>query len=123
MEKKIICADCGTVCVPEGCTTGYGIDDKGRKICFACCGESDKRDMIEMDRFTLYLTKAPDGSFAVSNWPGTLRMKAVVRKGRHNIARTRYDAWFTSPDGSKWWGVNYVEYTQIIHCRKIKGRR
>lgn len=114
--------------------TGYGADNSGRLICYACCGERDKRDMIKTGRATLYLTQpehsgpslrldsyGPSGHAQVTNWPGTMRLNAYVRRGFHNIARYRYDAWFTGPDGKPWHGVTYGDNTQICHCKRLKS--
>lgn len=112
-------------------TTGYGVNDAGQKVCFACCAEVDREQMIATGRACLYLTYTspvvlrgnykPIGNATVSNWPGTLKISATFRKGRHNIAGTRYDVWFTGPDGKSWHGVQYGENTQICHCRRMKG--
>jgi predicted lipoprotein len=55
----------------------------------------------------------------VSNWPGTLKMRAHVRVGNHNMARNRYDAWFTGPDGQQWHGVTIGDNTQLCHCKRL----
>lgn len=118
------CADCGTVAelgATAGCGTGYGYDARDMPICYECCGKADRAQMMATGKATLYLTGKP-GAWSVSNWPGTLRLRATVRKGRHNIARTRYDAWFTGPDGLPWHGVTYGENTQICHCRRLKQK-
>jgi len=75
------------------------------------------------DKLSLYLTERKKGSWFVSNWPGTLRFACSKPKiGRHNIAGRRYDVWFDGPDGHRWHGVQYGEWTQVLHCRKL-GRR
>src|SRR3990167_8673081 len=99
-------------------TTGYGTDKDGKKHCYACCADNDRKAMIADGRATLYLIGKP-GEHEITNWPGSLRFNPFrVRKGRHNMARTRYDAWFTGPDGKKWHGVQYGENTQIAHCKR-----
>ena len=70
-------------------------------------------------RATLYLVKR-DGAHFVTDWPSVLSFKAAVRKGHHNIARYRYDVWFTGPDGAQWHGVTYGEYV-AQHRRKALG--
>lgn len=127
-------------------TRGYGTNKDGKRHCYACCAEHDKADMIATGRATLYLCGVdvpPEGSerggmasqgpsmipsqrpkvrrWYVKNWPGSLSFPVRhMRKGRHNMARSRYDVWFTGPDGTEWHGVQYGENTQILHCRRVK---
>jgi hypothetical protein len=105
-------------------TTGYGVDSGGRKWCYACCAARDKRRMTQTGRATLYLvdSQASVGrAFTVQNWSGSLCFPVTYcRKGAHNMARTRYDVWFTGPDGKPWYGVQYGDNTQILHCRRVK---
>lgn len=105
-------------------TTGCRIDKDGCKTCFECCGKQDMADLLALPvggRSYLYLTKDDKGQWIVSNWPGTLKIAVPApRKGRHNIARTRYDVWF-SLEGAHFHGVQYGEWTQICHVRRIKG--
>jgi hypothetical protein len=113
--------DCGHVPSPHAdFTTGYGIDSDGKKHCYQCCADREQKRMQETGRATLYLTRDSDGSHAITDWPGLLRIHPYhIKHGRHNIARTRTDAWF-SFDGKPWHGVSYGENTQIIHCKRIK---
>lgn len=93
-------------------------------VCYACCGAHDKAEMIETGRAVLYLSKRPDGTWHIGNWPGSLSFPVrhnYVRKGSHNIARTRYDAWFIGPDGKEWHAVNIGD-NQIARCRRIKSK-
>ncbi len=139
MIHKFICSVCDKHIEHESdSTTGYAKDGRtNAKICFACCGIMDRETMIsegESDRLPLYLSENPPkdqtyihslGVYANSeiiNWPGTLRFPAWCKQGKHNIARTRMDAWFDGPDGHKWHGVLYGENTQIIHCKRTKER-
>lgn len=92
-------------------------------VCYDCCALLDREHMQRENKITLYLTiDKLSGGWTVSNWPGTLKYRAMVRKGDHNIARTRYDAWFIDADGNNWHGVQYGEFTQLVHCRKLKGK-
>jgi hypothetical protein len=75
--------------------------------------------MLETKRATMYLVKEGDNWY-VTNWIGNIRYLASVKKGRHNIARTRYDAWFHGPMNTIWHGVQYGENTQVIWCKEIK---
>jgi 3D (Asp-Asp-Asp) domain-containing protein len=126
--NQFICGVCGKdkTCTSEG-ATGYGIRPDGKKVCYECCADEDREWMRTHDRTTLYLTVStspygvPMGT--VSNWPGSLKFKVgYVQTGQHNIAGKRYDVWFSGPDDTRWWGVQYGDNTQILHCRKVKGR-
>lgn len=97
-------------------TTGYGEDPKtGKKFCYACCAERDKDDMRKTGHATLYLTEK-----GITNWPGSLILTPYFRKtGLHNIARIRRDVWFMF-ERTRWHGVNYGNFSQILHCKRIK---
>lgn len=139
--KAFHCDMCG-----QNKSTGYGVDrDTGDRICYRCCGELDRDAMAECepgDRFMLYLTF--DKQFppphretrnpiilrgrtiwhdkgTVSNWPGSLEFDTLrIKEGRHNIAGVRYDTWFQDHTGAWWWGVQFGDWTQVIHCKKLK---
>lgn len=60
------------------------------------------------------------GAAKLTNWPGTLNLPInTIKVGRHNIARRRYDFWFTF-ESANWHGVQYGDNTQLAHCRKVK---
>lgn len=133
--EKVYCDSCGKECIPSGMTTGYGKTESGEIHCFACCAEDDKAQMEDSGKIWLYLTHEPffqnvlgrvssTTNGKVSNWPGTLSFPCWVKKGRHNIARTRYDVWFKDHQGNPWHGVQYGENTQICRCRRLtrKGK-
>lgn len=104
-------------------TTGYGEDIHGKKSCYACCAEHEREAMRVTGRATLYLSRAPDKTYKITDWPGHLLIHPYrVQHGKHNIARTRTDAWF-SFEGTAWHGVSYGDNTMIIHCRRLKGKR
>lgn len=90
--------------------------------------------MIETGKACLYLTmpeanrRAPLGMInepaTVSNWPGTLKFDVhagAIKRGHHNIARTRVDVWFRGPDGFTWHGVNIGD-NMICRCKRTKSR-
>lgn len=117
------CSVCGlSKPVPSGGVgTGYGRNRRGSLVCYACCGEQDRRAMLRTGKAVLYVTKEPSGHSSVSNWPGTLRFHAYARESRHNWSNVqRTDAWFVGPDGRQWYGVNLGD-NQILRCRRIKG--
>jgi hypothetical protein len=121
--NQFTCGVCGQTKTHDSkYTTGYGTKRDGTKVCYECCGKEDAEYMRTHDRITLYLTERKSYDSEVGNWPGSLKFKAgYVKRGSHNIAGTRRDVWFTGPDGSRWWGVQYGDNTQILHCRKLKG--
>jgi hypothetical protein len=136
-EVSFKCGQCGQV-KPVGINggTGYGYMQESpdaKPICYECCGENDRKSMIETGKAVLYLTcesapkmlrqgKCRSTSGHVSNWPGTLKFPCGTRVGRHNIAGTRYDCWFRGPDGHEWHGVMYGENTQICRCKRTKAK-
>lgn len=102
------CHFCGEVFRPEGCTTGYGTDGEGRRVCFACCGWSDAIALVTgRARPVLYLVQ--DGracgghtlGMVVTNWPGTLKVKPErVRHGKAAVFGRVYPAlYFTFTAG------------------------
>jgi len=115
--------DCGHPESPHSdITRGYGIDLQGRKICYGCCAENDRAQMRKTGKACLYLTRNKVGAHELSNWPGSLKIPVLfVRKGRHNIAKVRYDFEFRF-EGLRWIGTVYGDNTQIAHCRRLKGQ-
>jgi hypothetical protein len=133
MTTTTLC-DCGHKPSPhESFTTGYGTDADGRTYCYDCCADRDRQAMAETGRATLYLTipnqpariQPPSWIYqtgiTLSNWPGSLAIPiACVKVGAHNVARRRYDVWFTF-NGELWHGTQYGDNTQLCHCRRIKS--
>lgn len=99
------------------CGTGYGLDKHNNKICYDCCGKQDGEEMIQKGKTILYLDTQKG---ILSNWPGTLKIPvSYITKGRHNIARVRYDIAFMF-EGKRWYGTQYGENTQICHRKRYK---
>ncbi len=97
-------------------STRYGRDKQDRIVCYSCCAILDRIDMSQHGDTVLYLSNNE-----VTNWPGSLRFPVNYwRKGKHNIARNRYDVWFKGPDGFVWHGVQYGDYTHLCHCKKTR---
>lgn len=123
-------------------TMGYGQDDEGNRYCYPCCGERDRERMVRDGKATLYWTgcsyqrtakpgrwELPRFNFGerdcgeVANWCESLRFIVVeLRHSFHNLAGKRYDVWFIGPDGKRWHGVQYGENTQLVHCKRVKGK-
>jgi hypothetical protein len=115
--------------------TGYALDASGRKICYQCCADNDRAEMIASGRITLYLVRrdkpeqlpGPDmqrgmvSRWYVTNWPATLEFPTVnvhenARGGGFGSQRT--DAYFTGPDGKRWHAVNRGD-SQIARCHRL----
>lgn len=128
--EKVICSMCGKECVPDGIGTGYGSNAKGEKFCYDCCGELDRQELASLDYgegMSLYLTHGNEergedkNAWYAKNWPGTISIRVgTPRKGRHNLAGTRYDVWFDFR-GKSYHGVNYGEDSQILHVKRVKA--
>lgn len=119
--NRFTCDDCHQIITHIGHGgTGYGtFGDK--TVCYGCCGERDRREFLESDRWTFYLSRVGQDWY-VGNWPGTFKIGVNnFRRGRHNIAGTRCDVWFYDERGRCWWGVNYGNFTQIVHCKRLKA--
>jgi len=133
--------DCGHPSTEtDGCGTGYGITKGGAKHCYACCAEQDREQMRRTDRILLYLSMTGSslsasglglarpipghtyyGDNKATNWPGSLSIPVgSIKVGNHNIAGRRYDCWFTF-EGREWHGVQYGDYTQLLHCNKLRA--
>lgn len=123
--KKIYCTKCGKEYTPEGIAAGYGaMPETGEKVCFACCGELDKQQLLNAkpgNKFCFYLTVEGEGSYYVTNWPGSFKIRVFPRKGYHNIAGVRYDFWFWFGHNI-FHGVRYGNNTEIAHIRCLKSK-
>jgi len=120
---QIICSNCGKqiVIAADSIAVGYceiNGETGPEKWCYACMADIDRAYMDQAGRIDLYL----HGHEKVTNWPGTLSFKVLTyRAGRHNIARTRTDVWFKH-NGYYWHGVQYGEWTQIVHCKRTASK-
>ena len=137
MEKgDVTHCDCGHDAVSDGFTTGYGVDRDGKKTCFACCGEEDKRTLRETGVLRGYLTydqepkvwsrkgyeAVKNGAF--TNWPGTLRLPIIerVKRSLNNWGAPRIDFWIVW-EGRRYHGVQVGESSQCATIRLVKGRK
>lgn len=114
--------DCGHMSTPDGFATGYACDGD-KRICYDCCAKIERQAMIDTGKATLYLVGGQDEhcGYEVTNWPGNMRFNVrSSRRGRHNMTGKRIDVWFVGPDRHWWWGVQYGDMTQIVHCKRTK---
>jgi hypothetical protein len=120
--KTIKCYQCKKEIIksPDGCGIGYGIDKNKHKICYACCGENDKKELLKAkpgDKFTFYYSGG-----MVTNWPGSLKIKPYYTKENgHNWWNVkRIDLWFTL-DGNKFWCKHLGSSHELITITRIKN--
>ena len=103
---------------PGDIGTGYGINIDRQKVCYQCCAAKDIGRMLLDGSTVMYLVEDGPKQY-VTNWPGTLRIRVEwSKKGKHNIARTRDDVWF-SYMGSNWHGVQYGE-NSLCYVKRTK---
>lgn len=123
---SFLCSVCGeTKPVRTQGGTGYGYAKDSKIVCYDCCGEGDRADMVESGKATLYFTPDKSASYnkcTISNWPDSLKFTGAFSVGLHNIAGKRYDVRFKGPDGFWWHGVTYGNNTQICHCKRTKRK-
>ena len=120
------CDRCGSVCIPEVYTTGYGIYKDGKKYCFKCCGivDGEKLDQLTPgETLHYYLKKKPGEKCKVTNWPGTFEVTCDYDiEGRHNLAGTRTDIGFTY-HGRKFFGTQYGYDSEVVHIKVRKNQK
>jgi len=126
MKKgDVTICDCGHEAVSSGFTTGYGVDRVGRKVCFACCGENDRKELESGFPVGLYLVKEDNGQCRVKNWPGTLSIIPTWvrdRKVWNNFAGRyllRVDVWFVVGK-FRYWGFTQGD-TQAFFPKIVKA--
>jgi len=116
--------DCGHVPSPHSeCTTGYGRDHEGKTLCYACCAQMDREQMIRDGKASLYLSKRDDGTWVI-NWPGSLLFPVTYMKewrgwgfgGWYPVQL----AYFTGPDGKEW-SIKVQGDQQLGRARRLKG--
>lgn len=105
----------------SGCGTGYGYKSHNARfpICYSCCGENERRDMMKRGKACLYLANG-----FVTNWPGSLKLRVRYQKSSwHNMAGKdgRTDCWFTGPDGKEWHGTSIGKDNQVLRCKRLKS--
>ena len=120
------CARCGSICVPDLYTTGYGVNEDGKKHCYKCCGifDGEKLDKLTPGKtLHFYIKKKPGERCKVTNWPGTFEVTCDYEiEGRHNIAGTRTDIGFTY-HGRKFFGTQYGKNSEIVYVKVRKNQK
>ena len=102
---------------PESCGTGYGRDKDNNIICYACCGENDKKTLLETGKLSGYYSK-----LHFTNWPGSFKIKAYYsRSSWHNFAGKdgRTDFWLNF-EGKHYHGVQIGHNNECATIRLLK---
>jgi len=122
VEAHMNCHECKKEIVKSnGIGTGYGLNDKKQRICYACCAVEDKKWMDEKGLTSLYFIENGNG-MKVTNWPASLEYPIIEHsKSRHNWGLTRTDFWFNDHKGNRWWGYHIGEWTQLARCQRVKN--
>jgi hypothetical protein len=106
-------------------TNGYGTDKDGKRLCYDCCAELERKSMMDTGKAVLYLVgcKRDDITWKVTDWPGKLEFQVVW--ANHSKAAAfggyidRTDFWFRGPDGFIWHGVSKGDM-DLARCRRTK---
>lgn len=119
--------DCGHYPSPHSdITTGYGMDEDGKKYCYACCADNDRKAMDERGKYTLYLVMDSEKDeyprhYRVTNWPESLQYNVTsYSRSRHNFGGIRTDVWFKDYQGKQWHGYQIGQWSQICHVKRVK---
>ncbi len=119
--KKTMC-DCGHLATPTTVSPGYGRTADGKTICFACCAENDKKQLLETGKLSGYISKNDAGQWRFTNWPGSLSIPVhSFRFSWHNFAgkNGRMDFWFRF-EGANYHGVQIGNNNQIARVKRLK---
>ena len=123
MKHEFTCSKCGQTKIHDSdFTTGYGVNDKGEKTCYACCGLEDAKYLADNGKLQGYYVKGEDQKWYFTNWPGTLKLPVYYHKTSwHNFAGEdgRTDFWLKY-NGNEYHGVQIGHNSQIATIKKIK---
>mgnify|MGYP000202074353 CR=1 FL=1 len=140
-----LCAECGK---PHNGKFARLTKHDDRRICYSCCAEYDKKEMVNTGKFVGYLTRKPPidsighkktellgfekGRFgnlrseewSFGNWPGSLTFKVqgVERHRVNGLERERITFRFIGPDGKVWRGVKKGINHDIARAYRTKLR-
>lgn len=126
--RMTTCTKCSKEVVPEPGSggTGYGVTKTGEKVCYACCADIDRSEMIASGIAFMYLCGDEKTGWTISNWPGSLLFSAKVkvhpRKRVFSTYTRRHAARFIGPDGFWWSGVSHMSNGNHIIVRRRSQR-
>jgi len=117
--KTNVCSICKKEIVPppNNCGTGFGVTKDAAIVCYSCCGEQDKKQLLETGIFRGYYSK---GCF--SNWPGSFKVNVYSSKqSYHNFCgrNGRTDFWFTL-EGQNFHGVHIGSNNDCATVKRVK---
>lgn len=119
------CNVCGQEFVATAFSSGYGLDRKGHKVCYDCCGKQDAAELEQLpegEKMALYIVEMPDGVRQVTNWPSTLKVPiSIIRRGYTGRSwMKRRDVWFAYK-GGWYYGRNQGD-SDILIVKRLKGK-
>ena len=130
METTFTCAVCAQPKpVQREGGTGYGRDAEGRTVCYACCGELDRKAVRDAKpgAFGAVAFYATDDGRKVANWPGSLtahaRATPWIRGGAFGGIRQRRVYWRS--EGRRMSGTEYggpASGNLLRGVRVLKGK-
>lgn len=130
-ESDMFCGRCQQkIMATSRSIPGYGYSNlypHYGKICYRCCGELDKDEMVRTGQATLYLSCSSEAHglvWRVGNWPGSLvfPVELTLSKPYRVFGQRlrRHTVRFIGPDQQPWTGWAYNHNHQLINVRRIK---
>lgn len=90
--------DCGHAPTPDGIAAGYATLIDGRRVCYPCADDAQRRQVAQGNRFVGYLAS---DSRTVTTWTGgeLARVRQTKPAGADAVS-----VWARTPDGRSWYG-------------------
>ena len=119
IDNNTHCASCGEdfeQFKKYSMSTGYGSNRKGVKICYACCDNEARKELLEYDRIDQYISS---DFKLLTTWSGGILGKVTWAGKTHVFSRHRRHIDVTDVHGQRWYGVGAEgEYTTLRKRKK-----
>jgi hypothetical protein len=106
--------DCGHEAIPQGVGTGYAHLIDGRRVCYSCADEAQRRQVVQDHTFVGYLDS---DARRVTTWTGGELAKVTRTKP---TADDKVSVWAVTPDGRYWYGRG-AGRGMVLTMRTIKS--